>query len=187
MIPIPAASTGAWNFTRRTRRSRSTAWLGTSTTSSWRGSDSCGEDCANELDDDGDGTADCDDPDCAAETGCVTDLDGDGYDGVGADATDCDDTNATVNPGATERCNGVDDDCDGSTDDPSSADALTWYADADQDVYGDPATAAQACTVPNGYGADATDCDDTGWRGWGGSCHRLSRPRIRSPDLLALR
>ena len=121
----------------------------------------CGEDCANELDDDGDGTVDCADPDCAAQTGCVTDLDGDGYDGVGVDATDCDDTNATVNPGATERCNGVDDDCDGSTDDPSSADASTWYADADQDGYGDPATAAQACTAPSGYGADATDCDDT--------------------------
>jgi hypothetical protein len=33
-----------------------------------------------------------------------------------ANSTDCNDSNANVNPGATEACNSVDDDCDGATD-----------------------------------------------------------------------
>ena len=41
------------------------------------------------------------------------DADGDGFD----TDRDCDDTNAAVNPGAAEVCNGVDDDCHGGIDD----------------------------------------------------------------------
>ncbi len=46
------------------------------------------------------------------------DLDGDGFDpcAEGPEVHDCDDRVATVNPSADERCNGVDDDCDGETD-----------------------------------------------------------------------
>jgi len=40
------------------------------------------------------------------------DADGDGWD----ETEDCDDTDATVHPGADERCNGRDDDCDGEVD-----------------------------------------------------------------------
>ena len=77
-----------------------------------------------------------------------------------ADDTDCDDTSATVNPAADELCNGVDDDCDGTVDEPDAADAPTWYQDRDADGYGDTSTSTAACEQPSGYLADDTDCDD---------------------------
>ncbi|MCP3962521.1 MAG: hypothetical protein GY719_32170 [bacterium] len=42
----------------------------------------------------------------------VDDLDGDGY----FDYEDCDDADPTVNPGAFETCDGIDNNCDGETD-----------------------------------------------------------------------
>ena len=101
------------------------------------------------------------------------DADGDGYgeaststsdcsqpSGYAATDDDCDDGEASVNPGATELCNGVDDDCDGDTDEDDASDATTWYLDADGDGYGLDATTSQACDQPSGYAADSGDCDD---------------------------
>lgn len=81
------------------------------------------------IDEDCDGLIDADDPDHVTTTATwfFIDGDGDGY-GVGAPERscgpdgdyvasadgDCDDGDALVNPGATERCNHSDDDCDGS-------------------------------------------------------------------------
>ena len=70
-------------------------------------------------------------------------------------AFDCDDADAAVNPGADERCNGYDDDCDGDADDE-----ITWYADSDGDGYGDAASTVDACDQPSGHVADGQDCDD---------------------------
>ena len=42
------------------------------------------------------------------------------YNTTGGIAGDCNDTNAAVNAGATETCNGIDDDCDAKIDENSS-------------------------------------------------------------------
>ncbi|MEC7988162.1 MAG: MopE-related protein [Myxococcota bacterium] len=78
-----------------------------------------------------------------------------------SDNTDCDDNDDDINPGQSERCNGEDDNCDGNIDDDSAIDLTTWYADSDDDGYGDADATQDACEVPDGYVADNTDCDDT--------------------------
>jgi hypothetical protein len=77
--------------------------------------------------------------------------------GYVADATDCDDANPTIFPGASESCNGVDDDCDGKTDEGVQK---TFYADVDGDGYGNASAPIAACAAPPGFVADATDCND---------------------------
>ncbi len=145
-----------------------------------------GNDC-----DDGDSdvhpgaTEECDDVDnnCDGETDegllsvWYSDVDGDGYGdpeqylsdcediqptGMVENDEDCDDSDAAVNPEATESCNGVDDDCDGETDEGDSSDATRYYEDADGDGHGDLASWLTACSQPSGYvgAADADDCDD---------------------------
>lgn len=95
--------------------------------------------------------------DTAIDTSVVTvDNDGDSY----AEDVDCDDTDASVNPGAIEACNGVDDNCDGTVDESGATGETSWYADDDGDTYGDAAVTVVACSAPLGYVADATDCDD---------------------------
>ncbi len=86
---------------------------------------------------------------CSAPTGYV------------ADATDCVDSNVAVHPYATEICNSIDDNCDGSIDEGNPSDgATTWYADYDGDSYGNQGETYIACGQPGGYVADATDCQD---------------------------
>ena len=74
---------------------------------------------------------------------------------------DCDDTLVDVHPGAVEICNGLDDNCDGLSDDASAVDTTLWYADFDLDGYGNVSNTILACTQPQYYTSDSSDCDDT--------------------------
>ena len=103
---------------------------------------------------------------------CFADLDNDGYPAAGAAPldrcpdplrtdvglcpvqttnrapeganVDCDDSASPVRPGAIERCNGGDDDCDGVSDEEVG---ITCYADGDDDTYA-PALAPALLSCP---------------------------------------
>jgi Putative metal-binding motif/FG-GAP repeat len=74
--------------------------------------------------------------------------------------TDCDDSTARAFPGATEYCDEIDNDCDGTVDEGSAYDSTAWYKDADGDGYGTPLALRDSCEQPEGYVEDDTDCDD---------------------------
>jgi len=84
---------------------------------------------------------------------CDNDADGDGF----PKNVDCNDNNNTIYPGATEVCDGNDNDCDGQIDEGVKN---TYYRDADGDTYGNPAVTTQACTQPAGYVTNSLDCND---------------------------
>jgi hypothetical protein len=77
--------------------------------------------------------------------------------GYVTDATDCNDAVAAINPGATEVCNGIDDNCSGVAEEGLTF--TNYYADADSDGFG-AGTAVNACAQPAGYVLTNTDCND---------------------------
>ncbi len=88
------------------------------------------------------------------------DGDGDGYVAVELGGADCNDGDASINPGAAEWCNGIDDNCEGQVDEVGSLGGTIGYADTDGDGFGDPAAGVSACADQPGYVTNATDCDD---------------------------
>jgi len=88
---------------------------------------------------------------CAAPVGYVS------------NATDCNDASATVNPSASEVCDGVDNDCDELADDADTtvSGQDVWFADVDGDGYGNVGSPVLSCSQPAGYVEDSSDCDDS--------------------------
>ena len=130
------------------------------------------------VDQDGDGVVagtDCDDthPDVGGQVAVYRDADGDGFGDPASEAwrcdgelvgwvrvaRDCDDTDPTAFDGATEVCDGADNDCDGRVD-ADAVDARTVYVDGDGDGYGGSETAFDTCDPPSGSISTGGDCDD---------------------------
>ncbi|MFT5584317.1 MAG: hypothetical protein ACI9VR_001902, partial [Cognaticolwellia sp.] len=123
--------------------------------------DGLDNDCDGDIDEDG-------------LTRFYPDADGDGYGDAGSDGEDdcgvepnratnnedCNDTNSLVNPLADEVCDGVDNNCDGTVDEPEAIDAQTWFPDQDADGFGDPLEGLRTCDPESSWVLDDQDCDD---------------------------
>jgi hypothetical protein len=126
-----------------------------------------GNDAWNAVrDGDGDGVdaprfdgPDCDDADPAIGD-CDADDDGERAPPFG---TDCDDTRPDVFPGAPERCDQIDNDCDGAVDesaDLAAGEGVATWVDTDGDGFGrgEPLI---ACDAGPGRATVEGDCDDS--------------------------
>ncbi len=109
---------------------------------------------------------------CAGTT-YYRDFDGDGYGSVQSGTTvnctkpfgyseqagDCNDNDHRDHPGATELCDGRDNDCDGETDEGLTF--QTFYEDKDGDGYGVAhGETREACGAPPGFASQVGDCAD---------------------------
>ena len=130
------------------------------------------EACGNQKDDDCNGLTDE-----AGATGCTNfyvDLDSDGFgtatptclcapdaSHTALKAGDCNDGALAINPAATETCNGVDDNCNGTADEMGAVGCTTFYVDGDGDTFGNPATGLCLCQkTPFNTTSVGGDCND---------------------------
>lgn len=85
------------------------------------------------------------------------DPDDDGFDY----SVDCNESNGEIHPGATESCDGRDNNCDGQVDEATDY-TRGLYPDLDRDGYGDDSAESVSitgCDV-DGYSDTNTDCND---------------------------
>ena len=128
----------------------------------------------NGADDDCDGTVDPD-----GTSGCkalMHDGDGDGY-GVTGDEKclctpfgaytasaggDCNDADAAIAPSKPEKCNDIDDNCDGEVDEQGAQGCEIHYVDSDGDGFGFALDAKCLCAAQAPYSSlTGNDCDDS--------------------------
>jgi hypothetical protein len=89
----------------------------------------------------------------------LDDADGDGFTIAQGD---CDDEDGMSYPGGDEICDGADNDCDGLVDeDDELSDGYIFYADTDDDGFGDPNSPRYLCHPVPGFVENTLDCDDT--------------------------
>ncbi len=93
---------------------------------------------------------------CAEGVEQGVDADNDGFE----DTVDCNDAEPDANPEAVEICDGIDNDCDGTIDEPDANGAATWYLDKDGDGHGMTMETVVACNQPDGYTGQKGDCQD---------------------------
>ncbi len=115
------------------------------------------EDCETSADDNCNGNIN--DADAIGCSSWYKDSDGDGHGSTTSSclcsamapytatlSNDCDDGKASVHPGATEVCNGINDDCDQLTDEAGATGCTTYYKDLDGDGYGQDFSPRCLCT-----------------------------------------
>lgn len=102
------------------------------------------------------------------------DVDGDGFgddfttvesctqeDNMVVTGGDCNDIDPLISPAQDERCfDNTDNNCDGNIDEDSAIDALLWYADLDNDTYGNPNSTQYSCEQPLNFTDNDLDCND---------------------------
>jgi hypothetical protein len=126
--------------------------------------------CGNEVDDDCNGATD----DVGVQP-WYPDADTDGAGGASgsvvacqapagyvANALDCDDAKPLVSPAAAEACNGLDDNCNGETDEAEAAGCGNFFVDQDGDGFGPALSTAQCLCGPTASHptAKSGDCND---------------------------
>jgi hypothetical protein len=136
--------------------------------------EACDED---DVDEDCDGYADDEDSTADGRETWYLDEDLDGHGvpagtslacdqpvGYAPSSDDCQDEDRLINPSAVEICgDGIDNNCDDIVDnDDPDARPVDWYADVDEDTFGDPTSwLGMSCAQPAGAVADDHDCDDS--------------------------
>lgn len=124
--------------------------------------------CGNDRDDDCDGMMDE-----GLSVDAYVDADDDGWGdgalpmvsvcpgdpGYATREGDCDESDASINPGATDSCDRLDNDCDGSIDE--GLDTIRCYSDGDRDGFGVDSTFMDVCGgCPPGWASSSGDCAD---------------------------